>query len=139
MSLTRDILQKVSGYGRDVGNEKENALGPLWRAMGKVVGLNEAISKGKTALEEEGLCDLGPKLGAARKELMSLGRVLIMSQGLSLADGPCLTESTWSTPGSGVQEGVQIPVSWISDKFESAGVNQWPTVQLSIATEFSVL
>jgi hypothetical protein len=29
MSLTRDILQEVSGYGRDVANEKEDAPGPL--------------------------------------------------------------------------------------------------------------
>jgi hypothetical protein len=33
---------------------------------------------------EEGLHDLGQKLGAARIELMLLGRVLIMSQDLSL-------------------------------------------------------
>jgi hypothetical protein len=39
-----------------------------------------AIAKAEDALEEEGLRDLGRKLGAARKELMSLGRVLMMSQ-----------------------------------------------------------
>ncbi len=85
MSPTRDILQKVSGYRRDVGNEKEDALGLLRKAIGKLAGLNETVSKAKNALEEEGLYDLGRKLGAARKELMSLGRVLIMSQDPSLA------------------------------------------------------
>jgi hypothetical protein len=84
MNHTRDILQKVSGYERDVASEKEDALGPLRRAMGKVASLNEAVSRAKDT-PEEGLRDLGHKLGAARKELLSLGRVLIMSQDLSLA------------------------------------------------------
>jgi hypothetical protein len=35
LDLTRDILQQISWYGRDVANEKEDALGPLWRAMGE--------------------------------------------------------------------------------------------------------
>jgi hypothetical protein len=59
LDLTRDILQQVSGYGRDVANEKENALGPLRRTIGKVASLNEA----KGAPEEGGLRDLGRKLG----------------------------------------------------------------------------
>jgi hypothetical protein len=57
----------------------------LRRAMGKVAGLNKAVSKAKGAPKEEGLRDLGRKLGAARKELISLERVLIMSQHPSLA------------------------------------------------------
>jgi hypothetical protein len=85
MNLPRDILQKVSGYGRDVANEKEDALGPLRRAMGKVASLSEAVSKAKNMPEEEGLHDLGQKLDVTRRELMLLGWVLIMSQDLSLA------------------------------------------------------
>jgi hypothetical protein len=49
MSLTGEIMEKVSLYRRDVANEKEDALGPLWRAMGKVVSLNEGVSKAKDA------------------------------------------------------------------------------------------
>ncbi len=47
--------------------------------------MNEAIAKAKDAPEEESLCDLGRRLGEMRKELVSLGRVLIRSQDLSLA------------------------------------------------------
>jgi hypothetical protein len=47
MNLPRDILQKASGYGRDMANEKEDALGPLRRAMGKVASLSEAVSKAR--------------------------------------------------------------------------------------------
>jgi hypothetical protein len=58
-----------------VADEKEDALGPLRRAMGKVASLNKAVAQAKDALEEE-----SRRLGEARKELMSLGRVLIMSK-----------------------------------------------------------
>ncbi len=42
-SLTKDILEKVGLYGRSVADEKEDALGPLRRAMGKVASLNRAV------------------------------------------------------------------------------------------------
>jgi hypothetical protein len=46
-SLMKDILEKVSLYGRTVADEKEDALGPLQRAMEKVASLDEAIAKVK--------------------------------------------------------------------------------------------
>jgi hypothetical protein len=46
-SLMKDILEKVSLYGRTVADEKEDALGPLQRAMEKVASLSEAIAKVK--------------------------------------------------------------------------------------------
>ncbi len=85
LDLTRDILQQVSGYGRDVANEEKDGLGPLRRAMGKVTSLKEAINGAKGVPEEGGLRDLGQKLGKAKRELMSLGRDLITSQDPSLA------------------------------------------------------
>jgi hypothetical protein len=85
LDLTRDILQQVSGYRKDVANEKEDALGPLRRMMGKVASLKEAVNEAKGTPEEEGLRDLGQKLGMAKRELMSLGWDLITSQDPSLA------------------------------------------------------
>jgi hypothetical protein len=85
LDLTRDTLQQVSGYGRDVASEKEDALVSLRRVMGKVASLNEAINKAQDVPEEGGQRDLGRKLGMAKKELMSLGRNLIMCQEPSLA------------------------------------------------------
>jgi hypothetical protein len=87
MNLTKDILEKVSPYMRTVASEKEDALGPLRRAMGKVAGLNEAITRVEDAPEEEGLRALGRDLIRVKRELMSLGWVLMMSQDLSLVAG----------------------------------------------------
>jgi hypothetical protein len=67
-----------------VASEKEDNLGPVRRVMGKVASLNKAIKWAKGTTEEGELRDLGRKLGVARKELMSLGWVLIMSQDPSL-------------------------------------------------------
>ncbi len=53
--LTYDILQQVSRYGKDVASQKEDALGPLRRAIGRVAGLSEAINAAKAAPEEGGL------------------------------------------------------------------------------------
>jgi hypothetical protein len=65
--------------GRDVGSEKEDALGPLRRATGRIAGLNEAVNLAKITPEEGRLRDLSRKLGVAKKELMALGRELMMS------------------------------------------------------------
>ncbi len=66
-------MERVSLYGRNVADEKEDALSPLRRAMGKVASLNEAVAQAKNAPEEESLRDLGRRLGEARRELISLG------------------------------------------------------------------
>ncbi len=81
-NLTKDILEKLGPYMRTMVNEKEDALGPLRRAVGKVAGLNKAVARMEDTPEEEGLRALGQKLSEVRKELMSLGRVLMMSQDL---------------------------------------------------------
>jgi hypothetical protein len=70
--LTGNILAELKGMGRNVGSEKENALGPLRRAMGRIASLNEAVVLAKAAPEEGRLRDLGRKLGVAKKELVML-------------------------------------------------------------------
>jgi hypothetical protein len=80
-------MDKVSPYMRTVAGAKEDALGPLRRAMGKVADLNEAIARMEDAPEEEGLRALGQELSKVKRELMSLGRVLMMSQDPSLVAG----------------------------------------------------
>jgi hypothetical protein len=83
--LTDNILEELKGMGRDVGSEEEDALGPLRRAMGRIASLNEAVNLAKAAPEEGQLRDLGRKLGMAKKELMVLGRDLVMNQVPTLA------------------------------------------------------
>jgi hypothetical protein len=53
--------------------------------MGRVANLIEAVNLAKDSPEEGRLRDLGRKLGVAKKELMALGRDLMMSQGPALA------------------------------------------------------
>jgi hypothetical protein len=86
-NLTKEILVKVSPYMRTMASEKEDALGPLRRVMGKVADLNEAIGRVEDAPVEERLMALGRELSQVKRELMLLGRVLMMSQDLSLATG----------------------------------------------------
>jgi hypothetical protein len=50
--LMDDILEQVSGYGKDVVNEEEDVLGPLRRAMGRIASLNEAVNVAKAVLKE---------------------------------------------------------------------------------------
>jgi hypothetical protein len=80
-----DILEQFRGYGKDVANKEEDVLGPLRRAMGRIASLNEAVNVAKAAPEEGELRDLGWKLGLAKRELMALGRDLMMSQVPTLA------------------------------------------------------
>ncbi len=86
-NLTKEIRDKVSPYMRTVADEKEGALGLQRRAMGKVADLSEAITRAAGAPEEERLRALGQELSKAKRALMLLGRVLMMSQDPSLAAG----------------------------------------------------
>jgi hypothetical protein len=85
MNLTKDILEKVSPYRKTAASEKEDALGPLQKAMGKVAGLNKAIARMEDGPEKEGLRAMGWELSGAKRGLMLLGPVLMMSQDPSLA------------------------------------------------------
>jgi hypothetical protein len=63
----------------------DDALGPLRKAVGKVVELSEAVTKGVQKPDEEGLRDLARKLGAVKKEIMGISRSLVVDQSASLA------------------------------------------------------
>jgi methionine aminopeptidase len=86
-ALTKEIMDKVSPYMRTAPIEKEGGLGPLRRIMGKVADLNEAAVRAEDAPEEERLSALGRELSKVKRDVMSLGRVLMMSQDPSLAAG----------------------------------------------------
>jgi hypothetical protein len=73
-------MEYLKGIGRVVGTEGEDALGPLRRALGRVASLGEAVTLGVLEPEEGGLRDLAKRLGAVKKELMALGRGLMVSQ-----------------------------------------------------------
>jgi hypothetical protein len=73
-------MEYLSGLGRDVGTAEEDALGHLRRTIGKVATLGEAVTKGVLEPEEGELRDLAKRLGAVKKELMSMGRELMVNQ-----------------------------------------------------------
>ncbi len=80
MRLTKDILTNVGPCLRTVASEREDDRGPLRKAMGKISGLNKDVAR-----MEDRLRPLGRELSKAKRELMLLGRVLMMSQDSSLA------------------------------------------------------
>jgi hypothetical protein len=80
LDLTKDAMGYLNGIGRVVGTKSEDALGPLRRALGKVASLGEDVSSGVLEPEEGGLRDLAKRLEAVKKELMVLGRGLMVSQ-----------------------------------------------------------
>jgi cobalamin biosynthesis Mg chelatase CobN len=48
--------------------------------IGEIATLSEAVTMGVQEPDEEELCDLAKKLGAAKKELMVMGRDLVVNQ-----------------------------------------------------------
>ncbi len=85
LGLTKDAMEYLSGFGRDVGTAEEDALGPLRRAIGKVAVLSEAMTKGVVEPNETELRDIAKKLGAVKKELMTMGRELMVNQSAAIA------------------------------------------------------
>ncbi len=80
LDLMKDAMEYLRGVSRVVGAEGEDALGPLRREIGRVASLGEAVTAGVLESEEGGLHDLAKRLGAVKKELMALGRGLMVSQ-----------------------------------------------------------
>jgi CRISPR/Cas system CSM-associated protein Csm2 small subunit len=80
LGLTKDAMDYLNGMGRDVGAEGEDALGPLRRAIGKVASLGEAVTVGVIEQDEEELRDLAKRLGVIKRELMAMGRGLMVNQ-----------------------------------------------------------
>jgi hypothetical protein len=80
LGLTKDATEYLSGIGRNVGAAEEDALGPLRRAIGRVATLGNAVTKGVSEPDEGELRDLAKKLGAVKRELMTLGRGLMVNQ-----------------------------------------------------------
>jgi hypothetical protein len=78
-------MEYLSGIGRDEDAAEEDALGPLRRAIGRVATLGEAVTKGVLEPDEGELHDLAKKLGAVKRELMTLGRGLMVNQPLATA------------------------------------------------------
>ncbi len=58
----------------------EDILGPLRRAIGEIAMLSEAVTTGVQEPDEEELRNLAKKLWAAKKELMAMGRDLVVNQ-----------------------------------------------------------
>jgi hypothetical protein len=85
LDLTKDAMERLSGIGRDMGAEGEDALDPLRQVLGKIASLSKTVTHGVSEPEEGGLRDLGKKLGVIKKELMVLNRELMVSQPPALA------------------------------------------------------
>jgi hypothetical protein len=80
LDLTEGVMKYVGQLGVNPASGPEDVLGPLRRAIGKIATLNEAVTMGVQEPEEEELRDLAKKLGAAKKELMAMGRDLVVNQ-----------------------------------------------------------
>jgi hypothetical protein len=63
----------------------DDALGPLRKAIGKIASLTEAVTMGVQEPDKEELRDLARKLGAAKKDIMTMSRGLVVNQSASLA------------------------------------------------------
>jgi hypothetical protein len=80
LNLTEDVLKYLGQLGVNPASGPDDALGPLRRAIGKIATLNETVTKGVQEPDEEELRDLARKLEAARKEVMAMGRDLVVNQ-----------------------------------------------------------
>jgi hypothetical protein len=80
LDLTEEAMKYVSKLGTNPGSTPEGALRPLRWAIGKVATLGEAVSKGIQEPIGEELRDLAKRLGAVKKELMTMGRDLLVNQ-----------------------------------------------------------
>jgi hypothetical protein len=66
-------------------SKPEDSLGPLRRAIGVATHLAEVVTKEVQDPSEERLRDLARKLGAAKKEIMTMNRSLMVGQSATLA------------------------------------------------------
>ncbi len=81
LDLTEDVMKYVGWLGTNPSSAPEGALGPLRRAIRKIATLSEAVTLGVREPDEEELRDLEVgRLGAAKKELMAMGRDLVVDQ-----------------------------------------------------------
>jgi hypothetical protein len=85
LDLTKDAMEYLNRLGRNVGSEPEGVLGPLRWAIGKVALLGKAVTKGVLEPIEEELRNLARRLGAVKKELMTMGRDLMVNQPAAMA------------------------------------------------------
>ncbi len=85
LDLTGNVLKYVGQLGVNPASGPDDALGPLRKAIGKIASLTEAVTKGVQEPDEEELRDLARKLGAARKEIMTMNRGLVVNQPATIA------------------------------------------------------
>jgi hypothetical protein len=85
LDLTGDVLKYVGQLGVNPASGPDDTLGPLRRAIGKIASLAEAVTRGVQEPDEDELRDLVRKLGAAKKEIMSMSRDLVVNQPATVA------------------------------------------------------
>jgi hypothetical protein len=85
LDLTGDVLKYVGNLGENPASGPDDALWPLRKAIGKIASLTEAVTRGVLEPDEEELRGLARKLGTARKEIMTMGRELVVNQSATVA------------------------------------------------------
>jgi hypothetical protein len=80
LDLTGYVLKYMGQLGVNPASRPDDALGYLRRAIGKIASLTKAVTRGVQEPDEEELRDLARKLGTARKEIMTMGRDLVVNQ-----------------------------------------------------------
>jgi hypothetical protein len=80
LDLTEDVMKYVGRLGKGPRSAADGALETLKKAIRKTATLNEAVTLAVHEPEEEELRDLARKLGTTKKELMAMGKELVVSQ-----------------------------------------------------------
>jgi hypothetical protein len=85
LDLTENVMTYVGQLGVNPASGPDDILGPLRRAIGEIATLSEAVTMGVQEPDENEMRDLAKKLGAAKKELMAMGRDLVVNQPAAIA------------------------------------------------------
>jgi hypothetical protein len=78
-------MKYVGRLGEGPASAADGALETLKRAIKKAAALSEAVTLALREPEEEELRDLARRLGATKKELMAMGKDLVMGQPADMA------------------------------------------------------
>ncbi len=85
-AVVKEALEFLDHFGEGgPASKPEDSLGPLRKAIGVVTHLAEAVAKEVQDPSEERLRDFARKLGAAKKEIMTMNRSLMVGQSANLA------------------------------------------------------
>ncbi len=114
--LTKEVMEKSGRYMERGTDEDGGPLVPLRRVMGVIADLVQAITELETKPNKSNLRLLGRDLNEVKGSLMSLGRVLMLSQEAALA------ASTHELVAD-AQEAIRARQQWVRAALRRLGVS----------------